>query len=153
MAIKGENDLPASNIPDVHQSIITGRSDVLAIGRPGNGVHPVGMAAQNMQDLAAACIPQAYRFIIAGRDQLGSIRRPRHRRYTAGVAATNVQSIFLWLGQVDLFRPRSWRGYTCTLLAACGWCKAASRGRRVASGRPNSPGARGQSGWERVGLR
>src|SRR5258708_15752891 len=110
MAIKGKNDLPAGNVPDVHQAIITGRSDVLTSRRPGDCVHAVSMAAQNMQDLAAACIPQAYRLIIAGRDQLGSVGRPRHRCYTAGVAATNGQGIFSWLGRVGLFGPRSWVG-------------------------------------------
>src|SRR5258706_10147989 len=145
MTIKGKNNLPAGGVPDVHKPIITGRSDVLASRRPDNSIHPIGMAAQNMQGLAAACIPQAYRLIIAGRDQLGSVGRPRHRCYTAGVAATNGQGIFLWLGQIDLFRPRSWLGYTCTRLAGRGWWRATSRGRRAAGGRPNSPVA----GWQR----
>src|SRR5437879_4231787 len=147
MTIKGENDLPTGDVPDVHKPIITGRSDVLTSRRPGNCVHPIGMAAQNMQGLAAACIPQAYRFIIAGRDQLGSVGRPRHGCYTAGVATTNVQRIFLWLGQIDLLRPRSWLGCTCTRLAGRGWWRTTSRGRRVAGGRPYSPVAGWQRGW------
>ena len=63
MAEEGADILPAGDVPHMDGTVTVARSDVLAIGRPGNGFHNLIITAIGRDSIPRGGIPYTHTLI------------------------------------------------------------------------------------------
>ena len=86
--VKGQRT--SSSHPHLHGAIKTARGDILAIGRPGDGIHGVGMAVIGVHVATIAGIPHLY-VLSSCQRQCAAHPATKRQHYAAGMAAKEVQ--------------------------------------------------------------
>src|SRR2546421_4398821 len=110
MSSKGEEGIFGADFPDLDGVVVAGGGEAFAVGGPGDGIDPVGVAAIDVDVLVVGGVPGAHGLIVAGGGDLRAVGGPCYAGDAAGVTGTDEERVFSRLRLGGLFLACGRRG-------------------------------------------